>query len=108
MEKNEIINKMITELYYSNWLIKQCLYVTKEFNNAYFLQSDVTYLILTYKDNTFIELYKRDELKKYLVKVILNCWRNKNLNKVKDNKLVYFPDFWNFDENDKDINNENY
>jgi len=86
-------NEMLIELYETNWLRKQCFYVTKNFNTADFIMSEVTIKILERDDQNLLELYKHSKHFNYIYTMIKNEYISKYSNTykyLKNDKEVEF------------------
>lgn len=79
---------MLINLYSTNWLFKQCCYITHDVSTAKFIQSEVTMNILECNDDRYVKLFTNDEHKAYLTKVIYIEYINKysNTNKYFNKK----------------------
>lgn len=103
MNKN---NSIVEELFLTNWILKQCLFVTKNINKAEFYQSEIIYKLLNLSN--LVELYEKNEHKKYIAKLIFNEITDKRKKKInrysinEDNNNIYYMD----ELNEKNENEE--
>lgn len=66
---------IIEELVQSNWLIKQCFYITKNIDVAKFYESEV--ILKLYNLKKLQELYKNNEHKQYINTMVFNIITDK-------------------------------
>lgn len=73
-------NNIVEELFVTNWILKQCLFITKDINKAEFYQSEIILKLLSL--NNLVELYDKNEHKKYISKLIFNELTDKRKKKI--------------------------
>lgn len=73
-------NDILIELYNTNWLIKQCFFITKDPNNADFLCSEVMIKIIENDSPKLIKLYNENKHLNYIYTMIKNEWISKYSN----------------------------
>ena len=66
---------IIEELVQSNWLVKQCFYITKDINSAKFYESEI--ILKLYELDKLVYLYKKNEHKMYIGRLIYNLITDK-------------------------------
>ena len=95
--------KMLIELYESNWLRKQCLYVTRNFNTADFVMSEITIKILEKDDDKLLELYNECKHFNYIYTMIKNEYISKYSNTYKYILTTQEVELKNNESNNEDI-----
>lgn len=84
---------MLIELYETNWLRKQCLYITKDINNCDFVMSEVMIKIIERDDVKLLKLYYLGDHYKYIYTMIKNEYTGKYSNTgkyIKNSREVEF------------------
>lgn len=84
--------KIITELVESNWLLKQCFFITKNIEKAEFYQSEI--ILKLYDLEKLENLYKKNEHKKYISKMIFNQIFNKHMLKYEIENTINFEEYY--------------
>jgi hypothetical protein len=91
-------NKIVEELYVSNWILKQCFHIVKDAHKAEFYCSEITLKLLTF--DKLVELYERNEHKPYIKRLIFNELTDprKKILKYSIENTIEITDYEQYDE----------